>query len=44
MSMREYGVVEAQNLAMGQAGSIFVTAQPQSLVVRVLMYLSQFNL
>ena len=25
MSMREYGVVEAQNLAMGQAGSIFVT-------------------
>ena len=24
MSMREYGVVEAQNLAMGQAGSIFV--------------------
>lgn len=25
MSMREYAVVEAQNLAMGQAGSIFVT-------------------
>ncbi len=25
MSIREYGVVEAQNLAMGQAGSIFVS-------------------
>ena len=30
MSIRQYAVVEAQNLAMGQAGSIFVTDTAQA--------------